>query len=124
MFSLQLRRLTEQRGHDQAEQAAQNKNGNEQSVIGQQGRDGTVVEQPPHHPGQRGGGDQKATHRRPAEADAVLRPERGARQDGAQHPAALPQNYGGADAAEQEEKGEDKGEGKILRPSQIGRAHV
>ena len=49
--------------------------------------------------------------------DAVLRPERGARQDGAQHPAALPQNYGGADAAEQEEKGEDKGEGKILRPS-------
>lgn len=83
------------------------KDGDEQGVIGQQGRDGTVVEQPPHHPCQRGGGDQKATHCRPPEADAVLRPERGARQDGAQHPAALPQDYGGADAAEQQEQGED-----------------
>ena len=67
-------------------------------------------------PGQCGQGDDKGADGRPPQADGVFRTEGRAPEDGVQHPPALPQDGGGADAGGPEEEGQGGGIGVGVEP--------
>jgi hypothetical protein len=77
------------------------KDGHEQRVVCEQRHQAAIKTQAPHRPAQGGGRDEEAAYRRPPHIGRIFKGESVPGQDGVQHPAGLPQDDGGADAAKQ-----------------------
>ena len=106
VFRFHLRRLAEQGGHHQAQQAEHGEDRHKERIVGGQGAEGLVKPQPPDRPEQCRSRDAEGTYSRPSEADGILRGKRRTLEDGVQHPEPLEENQRGTDAADHQEQGD------------------